>query len=143
MIFWTKFAQKEYLQTKTKKANTTIEFCIFELVYNSTYSITNFNLNWQFGFFFSFDQIYSKRVFPVENGKSSLVCASMVVTYYIKLYFRQAQNGTLMSLLLLIEETINISWYYCVISQKKKNINSLNRCYRNVGITSDFIFKFI
>ena len=135
---------KKYISSqKRKKVNITIEFYIFKLVYNSTYSITNFSLNWQFGFFFSFDQIYSRRVFPVENGKSTLVCASTVVTYCIKLYFRQAQNGTLMSLLLLIEETINISWYYCVISQKKKNINSLNRCYRNVGITSDFIFKFI
>ena len=126
---------KKYISSqKRKKVNITIEFYIFN--YKFQFKLTVW-------IFFSFDQIYSRRVFPVENGKSALVCASMVVTYCIKLYFRQAQNGTLMSLLLLIEETINISWYYCVISQKKKNINSLNRCYRNVGITSDFIFKFI
>ena len=32
LIFWNKFTQKGYLQSKTEKVNTTIEFCIFELV---------------------------------------------------------------------------------------------------------------
>ena len=32
LIFWTKFAQKGYFQSKTEKVNVTIEFCIFELV---------------------------------------------------------------------------------------------------------------
>ena len=41
MIFWTKFVQKGCFRSKT--ANTTIEFCIFELVL-----APNFNLNWQF-----------------------------------------------------------------------------------------------
>ena len=31
-IFWTKFAQKEYFRSKTKKVKTTIEFCVFQLV---------------------------------------------------------------------------------------------------------------
>ena len=32
LIFWTKFAQKGQFQSKTKKVNSIIEFCIFELV---------------------------------------------------------------------------------------------------------------
>ena len=31
LILWTKFAQRKYFRSKTKKANITIEFCIFEL----------------------------------------------------------------------------------------------------------------
>ena len=54
-----------------------------------------------------FDQICSKREFPVKNGKTALVHASMVVTYYIKLFRTRADrhNGILMSLLLLDAET--------------------------------------
>ena len=32
LIFWTKFAQNGYFRSKTEKVNTTIEFCIFDLV---------------------------------------------------------------------------------------------------------------
>ena len=32
LIFWTKFPQKEYFQSKTNKMNTAIEFGILELV---------------------------------------------------------------------------------------------------------------
>ena len=32
LFIWTKFAQKEYYWSQTKKVNMTIEFCIFELV---------------------------------------------------------------------------------------------------------------
>ena len=32
LMFWTKFAQKGYFHSKTKKMNITIEFCMFELV---------------------------------------------------------------------------------------------------------------
>ena len=127
MIFWTKFAQKRCFPSGTEKVNTTMEFCIFELVY-----VPNFSLNWQFWFFrpnlpkkcvcepnfsfqwqfwFSFDQICPKTVFPVENGKIALVCASMVVTYYVKLFRTgpDRHNGILMSLLLLIVEAIKNS----------------------------------
>ena len=45
LIFWTKFLPKGYFQSKTNKMNTTIEFCIFELVL-----VPNFRLNWQFWF---------------------------------------------------------------------------------------------
>ena len=44
-IFWIKFAQKGFFPSKTEKVNTTIEFCLYELVY-----APNFNLNWQFCF---------------------------------------------------------------------------------------------
>ena len=42
------------------------------------------------------------------NAKIALLCASMVVTYYIKLFLTGADrhNGILMSLLLLVAETI-------------------------------------
>ena len=40
LIFWTKFEQKEYIQSKTEKVNITIEFSIFELVY-----VPNFTSN--------------------------------------------------------------------------------------------------
>ena len=44
------------------------------------------------------------------NAKITLLCASMVVTYYIKLFGMGADrhNGILMSLLLLVTETINV-----------------------------------
>ena len=42
-IFWTKFA---YFQSKTDKIDTTIEFCILELVF-----VSNFTLNKQFRIF--------------------------------------------------------------------------------------------
>ena len=45
-IFWTNFAQKGCFQSKTENVNTTIAFCVFELVY-----VPNFSLNWQFWFF--------------------------------------------------------------------------------------------
>ena len=37
---------KGYFQSKTENVNTTIEFCIFKLVW-----VPNFSLNWQFWFF--------------------------------------------------------------------------------------------
>ena len=57
-----------------------------------------------------FYQICPKREFPVENEKIALVCASMVVTYYIKLVRAGSDrhNCIVMSLLLLVTETIRI-----------------------------------
>ena len=48
-------------------------------------------------------------MFPVENEKVALVCASMVVTYDIKFSATGADrhNGILMSLLLLVTVTVN------------------------------------
>ena len=55
------------------------------------------------------DKIFPKGVFPVGNGKIAIARASMVVTYYIKLFRTGADrhNGVLISLLLLVAETIN------------------------------------
>ena len=55
-----------------------------------------------------------KREFPVENGKIALVRASMVATYYIKLFRIGADrhNGILISLLLLVAETTSYIWKY-------------------------------
>ena len=48
-------------------------------------------------------------VSPIENRKIALSRASMVITYYIKLFRTGADrhNGILMSLLLLVAETTN------------------------------------
>ena len=43
LSFWTKFAQKGYFYSKTRKMNITIEFCMFQLVL-----VRNFSLKWQF-----------------------------------------------------------------------------------------------
>ena len=65
-----------------------------------------FQLNFDFS-----DQICPERVFPLGNGKIALVRASMVVTSYIKLFRTGANrhNGILMSLFLLVAETISFS----------------------------------
>ena len=54
------------------------------------------------------DQICQKREFTVKNGKIALVRASMVITYYIKLFRTGADrhNCILMSFLLLVTETM-------------------------------------
>ena len=59
-----------------------------------------------FCFVFLFYLICPKRVFPVENRK--IARSSMVVTYYIKLSHKGADrhNSILMSLLLLVAETM-------------------------------------
>ena len=46
LIFWNKFTQKVCFRSKTENINTNIEFCIFELILK-----TNFSLNWQVWFF--------------------------------------------------------------------------------------------
>ena len=45
MIFWTKFTQKRYSQSKSEKINTTSELCIFKSVY-----IPNISFSWEFWF---------------------------------------------------------------------------------------------
>ena len=60
---------------------------------------------------------------PVEKRKIALAHASIVITYYIKLFCTGADrhNGILMSLLLLVTETIRLYYinlarrYYIVI----------------------------
>ena len=60
-IFWTKFAQKGYLWSKTEKITIIIEVSIFELV-----QVPNFSLNWQFSFF---GPNLSKKVFQYKSAK--------------------------------------------------------------------------
>ena len=62
-IFWTKFAKKgSYFQSKTDKIDTTIEFCIFELVF-----VSNFTLNKQF---WIFGPNLPKKDIYVQNQKN-------------------------------------------------------------------------
>ena len=61
-IFWTKFFKKgSYFQSKTDKIDTTIEFCIFELVFVSNFTLNNFEF---------LDQICPRKIFMVKNRKS-------------------------------------------------------------------------
>ena len=130
---------KRYFQSKTKKKKeaknkkqqkneyTTLKLCIFELFY-----VPNFSLNWQFWLFGLdlptktyfrsktsnskfLDKFTQKRVFAVENRKITLLRASMVVTYYIKLFRTGADrhNDMLMSLPLLDAGTINNNFTTC------------------------------
>ena len=62
LIFWTKFAQKGYFQSKTEKINIAIEIWIFELV-----KVKHFSLKWHF---WCFGPNFPKTLFPVENKKS-------------------------------------------------------------------------
>ena len=39
LIFWTTFAQKRCFWSKKEKVNIIIEFCIFELVYNTSHKL--------------------------------------------------------------------------------------------------------
>ena len=117
LIFWTKFFQKDYFQSKAEKVNSTIELV----------KVPNFSLKWQFWFFF-FYQICPERVFPVENRK--------IATYYIKLFRTGAdkRNGIFISLLLLVAETINKPKLLKEVIQKQRSPNVLwNNCSRKFG----------
>ena len=39
LTFWPKFVRKGYFRSKTEKVNTAIEFCIFELVEVSLFTL--------------------------------------------------------------------------------------------------------
>ena len=107
LIFLTKFAQKRCYRSKTKKSTSPL---------NSAYS--NFSTTFEMFFCTTFQlkptiliifvQICLKTKFLVGNWKIAVVRACMVVTYYIKAFRRGADrhNGILMSLLLLVAETI-------------------------------------
>ena len=60
LIFWTKFGQKGNFRCKTGKVNTTMEFCIFVLVY-----VASLTVNFEF-----LDQTCLEMVFPTQNRKS-------------------------------------------------------------------------
>ena len=65
-IFWTKFAKKgSYFLSKTNKIDTTVEFCIFELVF--VYQISLWTNNFEF-----WDQICPRQIFILNNRKSEL-----------------------------------------------------------------------
>ena len=63
LIFWTKFTQKSYFRSKSKKVSINIESCKFGLVY-----VRTFVLNWQF--WFVRRNMPKKRVFRDYNRKS-------------------------------------------------------------------------
>ena len=65
-IFWIKFAHKgSYFQSKTDKIDTTIEFCIFELVI-----VSNFTLKKQLGVF---GQNLSKKDICLKTEKVNVI----------------------------------------------------------------------
>ena len=91
LTFWTKFVQKEYFQSKTNKMNTTIELCIFELIYNH---FQNFETIWRL----------TKFSFHYNWNDAQLLLINMVYTGFLT--GTDQDNGILMSLLLLVAETI-------------------------------------
>ena len=75
--FWTKFAKKgSYFQSKTDKIDTTIEFCIFELIF-----VSNFTLN----LFLNILKISKISLFWTSWKKNWLCLASWVI-FILKLY---------------------------------------------------------
>ena len=73
-----------------------------------------------------------KIAFPNWNAKITLLHASIVVIYYIKLFQTGADrhNGNLMSLLLLVAET-NIKFFFLaslLLKERNKN-KSIHLCY--------------
>ena len=86
---------KEEFPPKTEKVNITI----------LRIQITTFQFKLTILIFFY--QICPNREFPVKNGKIALVRASMIATYYNKLFHKGAgrHNVILMSLVLLVAET--------------------------------------
>ena len=96
LMFWTKFAQKGYFPSKTEKS----EYHYWILHIRVSFC-TKFELKLTIlGVFF--DPISGRK------RKNPPVRASVVVTYYIKLFSTGADRytGILMSLLLLVAEII-------------------------------------
>ena len=60
LIFWIKFGQNVYFQSKTGIMNTTIEFWIFEFLKQISLWENNFRF---------FDQIWPRKIFMVKNRK--------------------------------------------------------------------------
>ena len=83
LTFWTKFAHKGHFWSKTKKVNTTIEFCIFELVY-----VSSFTLNWQY---WQFGPNLPKKGILIESEKSEHchwilhIRISLCIKFHLKL----------------------------------------------------------
>ena len=76
-----------------------------------------------------FDQICPNSKFPVEKRKIAHVRASMMVTYYSKLFRTGADrhNGILMYLLLLVAETINFVIFLVLSLIDKLSFSSMIR----------------
>ena len=100
MTFWTKFTQKGYFSLKTEKVSNTIRFCIFELV-----EVPNFSLVAILNLMTKFAQ---KSYFRSKTEKLDFRVRPCSLLNYIKLSRTGADrhNGVLMSLLLLVAETI-------------------------------------
>ena len=69
LIFWTKFPPKWYSQSKIDKMNTTIEFCTFELVFESNFNLNNLEF---------LNQNCPKRIFMVKTEN-----VNIVIEFYI------------------------------------------------------------
>ena len=124
-IFFDQIFPNEYFPSKMGKVNTTIEFYLFELV-----SVSNFRLNWQFWIFEPnlpkntiSGQKQRKWTTPLDcairinlNTQFQLKLINRIFacvhdrSFYNKLFRTggDRHNGILMSLLLLVAETVNI-----------------------------------
>ena len=97
LISWTKFDQKGYFRSKTKKRTPSMNFAYLNY---SRYQISGeTDKFWFFG--------YTLPKKGISGLKQKVLRAWMVVTYKIKLFYIEddRHNGILMSLLLLVAET--------------------------------------
>ena len=129
MIFWTKFTQKERFRSKIEKINTTTEFCLLELVEQPS-----FRLNWKCWFFGP--HLPKNGICGIKQKKSTLLRASMFVTYYTKLFGTDAdiRNGILMSLLLLVAGYSDI-----LFERFSKNVLCVSICSCSTTISTVYM----
>ena len=81
-------------------------------------------------------------MFPVENGKIALVRASMVLTYYFKLFHTGADrhNGISMSLLLLVAKAEK-KFRTGGVNSKQQAWMTANQLIFKSGLNGFFLFN--
>ena len=101
LIFWTRFAQKGFFWSKTKKVNITMEFCIFELFW-----VPNFSLNSQLSFWTNFTKkryFQSKTEQAVQELQVSAFCVVNFNSTDVLEYFKDLKN---LIILIILKEII-------------------------------------
>ena len=101
MNFWTKPGKKSYIRWRAEKLNTTIEFCIFNLV-----EVPNFSLNWQFWIFGP--NLPRKGISGWKQKKSHF----RVGPPWLLTILKNRHNRIRMTLLLLVTETITWETFF-------------------------------
>ena len=114
LIFWIKFALKEYFRSKMEKVNITIAFCIFELVW-----VPNFNLQKQFWILES--NLPKKCIFGRKQKNKHLDWIKHIwISQSTKFYFKQTvlDFGTKFTQKVYFRsktEKVNITIAFCIL----------------------------